>query len=399
MMNLQKIKLGLNLCFNNYIKKSDNIALVVNTFDKGGLEQVVLNLYKQYRFSGYKAYILVQEDLVGELAKYVDNPDDIYVFQKNTEKFLTFCYQHNIGVLHYHYNVFNLEKFKKLGFKIIYTLHNVYAWMSRSEISERARILSHADHIVAVSSFVKQYFCKRTLFEPSKIKVIVNGINLEEISKGTKYSNKRQEFGIKNRDIIFINLASFHRGKHQAIIIGAMEEVIKKRNDIKILYVGGKGDESYYNEIMDMLRRSSARKNIIHAPYVPREEMGSFLSEFGDALILPSLQEGCSNAVLEAFCCGMPMIISNVGNAQEMKGYESCLIVNTAYDDVVRLRPHEIVSLSKEMYTKNYRELASAILNMAEHIDEYKQKAVLNKMKADLFSDVYMARQYIELLK
>lgn len=398
-MNIQKIKLSIKFYINNYTRKCNNIALIVNTFDKGGLEQVVLNLYKQYRKKGYNAYILVQDDLLGELCKCIDNPKNVYVFHDDIETFLTFCYQHNIGILHYHYNVFKLEKLKMLGFKIIYTLHNVYAWMSRSEIAERARILSYADHVVAVSNFVKQYFCKRTLFADEKVSVISNGINLEELKKNAKYSKIRQEIGILNNDIVFVNIASFHRGKHQAVLIGAMEEVIKKRTDIKILYVGGKGDETYYNEIMDMLRKSSVSKNVIHAPYVTRKEMGCFLSEFSDALILPSIQEGCSNAVLEAFCCGLPMIISNVGNAQEMKRYSSCIVVNPAYDEVVRLRPSEIVSLSQEMYTKNYIELANAILYMAENIHEYKQKALINKKSSSFFSDVYMAQQYIELFK
>jgi hypothetical protein len=37
-----------------------SVALVVNSFDKGGLEQVVLNLYLGYKKQGWNVYILSQ---------------------------------------------------------------------------------------------------------------------------------------------------------------------------------------------------------------------------------------------------------------------------------------------------------------------------------------------------
>ena len=66
-----------------------------------------------------------------------------------------------------------------------------------------------------------------------------------------------------------------------------------------------------------MIACSEAKNNIMKIPYLEHKHVGCFLRKVADVFILPSLQEGCSNAVLEAFYCGIPMILTKVGNAEE----------------------------------------------------------------------------------
>lgn len=380
-------------------KKRRNIALIVNSFDKGGLEQVVLNLYHQYRNLGYNSYILVQNNQVGDLAKFLQDQRHIYVFDNNMEMFLRFCWKHNISILHYHYNVFGIEKLKYLGFKMLYTLHNVYAWMDDKEIMERSRVLSNVDHIVAVSSFVKNYFCKRTYLENERVKTILNGIDFSELDNSKKCSVSRNSLGLKEKDIVFVNIASFHRGKHQAIIIEAMEQVIIKNPKVKVLFVGGKGDIEYFNDIMNILERSNCKNNIKYVPYIDRIEMGYFLSNVGDVFLLPSLQEGCSNAVLEALYCGMPMILSQVGNAEEIGEIGSVLLISNAFDNIVNLTIDEIIRFSRNGKTKNVPELREAILEIASNLDKYKSEAQFKRNAALQFSACEMAKKYLDLIQ
>ena len=379
-------------------KKEKAIGLVVTSFDKGGLEQVVLNLYKQYKKAGYRAYILVQENNVGELAEYLDDPRDLFIFNNNWRLLLKFCLDKNVWYLHYHYNVYGLKYMKKLGIETIYTIHNVYTWLNDKELNERFNLIQQVDHCVAVSSFVKNYFCTRTQWTPSNVKVIINGIDFSELD-GNKCSLNEQQFGINSLDILFVNIASFHRVKHQAVLIGAMKEVIKHRDDVKILLVGNIGDEAYYKEIQKRIDDNNLSKYIIHIPYINRKEIGDFLKNIADVMILPSLQEGCSNAVLEALYCGLPMILSKVGNAEDIKNLAAVKIVDTAYNDILDLSFEEIDTLSKDEKTKNVSCLADTILETANNIDQFKKEGVEKAVNAEIFTASMMAKQYLELIQ
>ena len=88
-MNRQLKKLRRAAQFRLRKKTSPVIGLVVSSFDKGGLEQVVLNLYRGYRQAGYPAYILVEQNILGAMAAEVP-PQDIFVFDRNEDAFLVF---------------------------------------------------------------------------------------------------------------------------------------------------------------------------------------------------------------------------------------------------------------------------------------------------------------------
>ena len=135
-------------------KKS--VALVVNSFDKGGLEQVVLNLYLGYKKKGWDAYILSQTRNVGQMAEKLIDMRDIYIFDDNKDEFIRFCWRKKIDVLHYHYNTYMMRGARKMGFLILYTMHNVYTWMSLQEIQLYSKKLSFAHKIIPVSGFVEK---------------------------------------------------------------------------------------------------------------------------------------------------------------------------------------------------------------------------------------------------
>ena len=137
------------------------IGIVVTTFDKGGLEQVVLNLYLGYKKQGYCVYMLCQEDILGIMAQQIAD-GELYVFHNNLEEFINLLYDKNINILHYHYNVFGVEEAKKRGVAAIYTMHNVYTWKNDQEIRDYSAVLNNMDRVIPVSNLVKNYYLART---------------------------------------------------------------------------------------------------------------------------------------------------------------------------------------------------------------------------------------------
>jgi glycosyltransferase involved in cell wall biosynthesis len=379
------------------MNKSTNrpaIGLVVPAFDKGGLEQVVLNLYYGYRKSGFDCVVFVEGNSSGYMAKRIENPNDVFIFNGNEEDFLRTCLRRNIDILHYHYSAFHLKEMKYMGFFIVYTIHNVYTWMSEAEFSNRIDLIKYADRVIAVSSFVKDYFLARAGHHTLCIEVIPNGVQTADLKPKTRIT--REEIGLPKYAHLFLNLASSHRAKHQAASIGAAEVLFKSRKDFYIALMGHASDQAYRNEIAALLSTSPARDHVGFVPFVPSDRLYFLYTEVVDCLLMTSLQEGCANVVLEALATGCPMILTDVGNAQEAAQLDKqVVIVPKAYSDILELNSERFVELSRKKDTANIRMIADAMNTMIEHKPrrpsegelDYRRKAV----DAQKMVDAYVA--------
>jgi GT2 family glycosyltransferase/glycosyltransferase involved in cell wall biosynthesis len=352
------------------------IGLVVSQFDKGGLEQAVFNLYEGYRKHGYRTYILCQSKNIGYFARKLNSPDDLFVFDSNSFQFISFCKRKNIKWLHYHYNTFLIRLVKVLRIHTIYSIHNIYSWLSDQEIKQRSKLINSADHIVAVSTFTKEYYCKRTGTPDSRVAVISNGVDTEELdAKKLDGEFTRSSLGFQKDDIILGFIASFHQVKHQMNMVGAMEEIIKVNPKIKLVFVGNIGHASYFRKVKGSWEKSSARQNVFYIPFIDHSQIGEFLRESVDIFILPTIQEGCSNAVIEALYCGKPMLLTNVGNASDLVHLKSVVVVDRAFDDLYSFRQSDIAQICLEKKSRNNSEIVNGVLEIAEHLEDYKQAA------------------------
>lgn len=355
------------------IFKSDAIAigLVVSSFDKGGLEQSVFNLYEGYWKKGIKVYVLCQTNIIGHFAKKLHSPEHLLIFNNNEKRFVDFCLHNRISWLHYHYNTFMMEKIRVLGIKTIYTIHSIYSWMSDTEIINRAKSINTADYVVAVSKFTKDYYCKRTKTPSSKVSIIPIGINTKEL-EGNNLDNRytRESLGFSEQDTVLGFIASFHEIKHQMNMVGAMEKIIRTKPHANLIFLGNILQKNYYKIVKRYWENSSAKNNIIHIPYIDHAQIGQFLRETIDIFILPTIQEGCSNAVSEALYCGKPMLLTDVGNAPDLRHLESVTIVSRAYENLYSFRQKDISKISLEKESRNNNEIVVGVINIINHLNE-----------------------------
>lgn len=378
--------------------KKPVIGLVVTTFDKGGLEQVVLNLYLGYKKNGYNVFMLCQENILGIMAQQVEQ-NELYVFNSDMRLFIDFIYAKNITVLHYHYNVFGVDEVKQLGVRTLYTMHNVYTWKNSEEMRIYSQILNKMDKVVPVSNLVKNYYLARSGSDAKKLQVIYNGIDFDELDlTDLPEELERKNLDIGNDDIVIGFVASFYPVKYQIGMIGVMEELVQKYNNIKLLYIGNNENE-YYQKFLGAYKKSTARDYMKVVPYFEHRYMGEFLRRIVDIFTLPTLQEGCSNAVLEAIYCNKPMVLTNVGNAMDVNHLPACEVVRTAYESVVTTSNAKMIQLSTQKDSANKKELVSAFCKVIDNLEEYKEKAVIGQQEKEIYATHYMVHQYIDVIE
>lgn len=343
-------------------QRSPSIGLVVPGFDKGGLEQVVFNLYKGYKAAGYRCIILSETNTSGQMSARLDEPGDFFIFNCDETLFLKACRRRGLTHLHYHYSTFGLAGATAIGLRTLYTIHNVYTWLEDDAFIARSHQIMSASCVVAVSRLVRDYFCKRAGIDFEDVLVIPNGVDVDHLlaGAGSSQSNDGGRF-------VFANIASTHRNKHHAVAIGAAERLLPLRSDFVVILLGNVGDPAYDQEIATKIAASSARDHIVRQAYISPDRIGSFYRDVVDCVLLPSLQEGCSNVVLESLAAGKPMILTAVGNAEEASALsDRVIVIPPAYSDIQKLRPGIIDELSRSSETRNVDALAGAMLSMME---------------------------------
>lgn len=385
----------------NNLNVAPVIGLVVTGFDKGGLEQVVFNLYEGYRKNGWETYILCEKGSnAGYFAGKLYSPEHLCIFEGDRDTFLSFCYQKHITHLHYHYNTFFMQDARKFGIKTMYTIHNTYMWFDDAVFKRYGEILMHADAIVAVSEGVKDYFCNRAQIDKRDVDVILNGIDFEDMDYDRLPSGlTRKGLGIQPDNITACILASVLPAKHQIGLVGVMEEVKKKNDRVKLLIVGNCGDRAYHDKLKEEIDHSPAKDRIRILPFFDHHYIGEFLRSTVDIFILPTLYEGCSNAVLEAVYCEKPMVLTDVGNARDMIGHAAVKVVHPAYKNQIQTTLADVERIAYQKNASNRDEIADAVLEIAGNLDEWKRKAVsFSGEKTNYHRDI-MVKKYMDLIR
>ena len=137
-----------------------------------------------------------------------------------------------------------------------------------------------------------------------EIQVIHNGVDTNEF----KFSKTKE----KSRNLRILCVARLIRRKGIDYLIKALG---KLKNQGFILTIIGDGKER--ESLVSLAKKLKIDSKVKFLGPVPHPEIIKYYQQ-NDIFILPSLNEGMSNTVLEAMACGLPIIATNVGGSREL---------------------------------------------------------------------------------
>ncbi len=163
---------------------------------------------------------------------------------------------------------------------------------------------------IAISEVIKKNLVETCPLSEDKIQLLHNGILLENFNpRQANRKGIRDEFGIKENELLIGMLARFSPGKGHEEFLSAAESLSAKHDNLKFIVVGeaSKGEGDYAEHIK---QKAAERKlqNIIFAGF--RSDTRDVLSAM-DVFVFPSHAEAFGLALVEAMAMKLPSVCSN----------------------------------------------------------------------------------------
>jgi glycosyltransferase involved in cell wall biosynthesis len=161
-------------------------------------------------------------------------------------------------------------------------------------------------------------------FEPGKVGLIYNGIDLWPFQNLPPKQELREDLGFDQDALIFIIVANLIPYKGHLDLLNALAAIhAQLRKSWKLLCVGRDGG------ILSQLKSQARTLGIEeHVEFLGGRSDTPKLLAAADIGILCSHEEGFSNAILEGMAAGLPMVVTNVGgNAEAVEDMCTGLVV------------------------------------------------------------------------
>jgi len=220
------------------------------------------------------------------------------------------------------------------------------------------RIWSGAAALVACSDGLRERALK---FRPGiRIEVIPNGVDSERFACG--------EGGERSGSLRLLTVGRLSATKRVEMLIDAVE--ILRRDNVEVhLSVAGSG--SLEGELRERIAGKGLGDFIEMMGRLEAEEMPG-VYRASDILVSATMQEGMSNAMLEAMASGLPIITTRCEGAEELIS-DNGIVVERAEAGAI----------------------ADAVRRLGEDRQRYEQMAVAGRARAERFSWKSVADEYV----
>jgi len=229
-------------------------------------------------------------------------------------------------------------------------LHGVAYWVE-------CRLSRTADLIISNSHAGRDFAVKHG-FPADRIHIVPNGVDTDRFKPDADLRQRqRAAWGLSDEHIAVGVLARLDPMKGHGVFLKAAAKIVRQRSRLRIFVVGAGPEE-------DRLKRQAARLGLERTMRFtgPSETPEAALNALDICCSPSEFGEGFSNSIAEAMACGVPCVVTDVGDSARIVGDAG-----------------EVVPPSDS------RALGEAILRLADRLDDdCKQRA--RDRAADHFS-------------
>ena len=316
------------------------LAIEVSSFDKGGLEKVVLDTAVLFRERGFVP-LVVSAGAVGLLGRQAAAAgiEVVRLPQAGRTAFYrSLLRARDVRLSMSHFSRTGYPVFHELGIPNLTFIHNIYAFLAGDALAGFQADDRYVDAYISVSPNATRYATARLGIDPAKVVTVPNGLILEEHERRAQDAPAldRAALGLRDTDTVFLNVASYNLHKGHYLMARAMELLLQGgRHDIKVVCVGNEVHASHLAALRGHIRVRGLGQHMLLPGYIPDV---AAMHRMSDAFLLPSFIEGWSIAMNEAMFHAKPMILSDTGGSAEViENEDTGILVPNEYGDILDL--------------------------------------------------------------
>lgn len=150
----------------------------------------------------------------------------------------------------------------------------------------------------------------------TKFELIYNGVDFKELDSNKNVNNKLDQF-IKEDDFVILHIGSFREPKNHFFLIDCFYSLKPMQNNLKLILVGS---GSLMEKVREKVKQLRISDKVFFAGFDLQTKQ---YFEKSDLFILPSLNEGLANVLIEAQYKELPICVSDIPSLYESgyKGY------------------------------------------------------------------------------
>ncbi len=185
-------------------------------------------------------------------------------------------------------------------------------------LSQLERLLSYFTDLIVVNSHAGKDDCLSHGFAPDKMVLISNGIDTERFQPNSEAGAKvRSEWGISENIILIGLVGRLDPMKDHPTFLRAAALLCKERQDVHFVCVGI-GSEKYALELQQMTNDLGIYEQVIWVG--GRSDMPAVFNALNINCSSSSYGEGFPNVIGEAMACGVPCVVTDVGDSAWIVG-------------------------------------------------------------------------------
>lgn len=297
-------------------KKKEPIRVlhILTGLTNGGAETFIMNMYRQIdREKILFDFLLRSDDNVykDELERMGSK---VYVtssfprhFIRNAIETSSFFKNHSYDIVHVHANallyMFALKCAKKNGVKCR-IMHSHNTAMLQMKLLPLHNFNKKRIHNLATDYFACSDDAGKWMFS-GEYTVVNNAINISDFEfNGEKRKKLREQFGIKQNDLVIGHVGRFQEQKNHTFLVDIMSEVVKEQPNSKLVLIG---DGDLRASIEEKVKNMGLLNNILFLG--ARNDVRNLMNIF-DLFVLPSIYEGMPLVLIEALGNGLKILSS-----------------------------------------------------------------------------------------
>jgi len=301
-------------------------AQIIHSLAPGGAERVVCNLATGLRAFGISSAVFC----LGQGGLYEESVDkagiELRTLGKTSKwkgpavirRLAALLKKEKIQIMHAHN--FSAGLYGRIAAALagtpvrIMTFHSYTSRHSRFH-SRLNRMLYPSTHcVVTVSRFVARGLAEQYPgWDTDRIRLIYNGLDMGGFStlSGEARNRRKKRIGLDPGQTVVGTVANLTDVKNHAMLLDAAAAVIRKRQDVCFLLVGGGALEK---TLKDRARGLGISDHIVFSGV--QRDVFLYLGAM-DLFVLSSRREGLPMSLLEAMACGLPVVATAVGGIPE----------------------------------------------------------------------------------